>query len=105
MKNFILCSSNPILVKSLYGILRDEGHRVEMIEHPAFAVQLVLNEYIDCVIIDSEPFGLPAEDAVAIIKTIAPRIQVLFLGRHDNQSDEAPLDLEALKKTIHSMAV
>ena len=43
MKNILLCSSNPILVKSLYAILRDEGFYVATSEHPAFAVQMIMH--------------------------------------------------------------
>jgi DNA-binding NtrC family response regulator len=104
MKNVVLCSSNPILVKSLYGILRDEGHAVETTEHPAFAVQKVIEKKYDCVIIDSEPFGLSAEDAVEIIKTVTPGIQVLFIGksgRGESGGRERPLDLEEFRKSFH----
>lgn len=109
MKRIILCSSNPILVKSLYGILRDEGHYVETIEHPAFAVQMVLNKAYDFLIIGPEPFGLSAEDAAEIIKSIAPKIQILFVGndRQDGNalSVDTPVDLEEFKKKVHSIAV
>ncbi len=104
MKNVVLCSSNPILVKSLYGILRDEGHAVETAEHPAFAVQKIIEKKFDCVIIDSEPFGLSAEDAAEIIRTVSPGIQVLFIGRSGREESggkETPLDLEEFRKSFH----
>jgi DNA-binding response OmpR family regulator len=109
MKNIILCSSNPILVKNLYGILRDEGYEVETIEHPALAVQMVMRRSYDFIIVDSEPFGLSAEDAVEIIKTIAPEMPILFVGddheREHAPAVETPIDLEEFKRTIHSFAV
>jgi DNA-binding NtrC family response regulator len=109
MKNIILCSSNPILIKSLYGILRDEGYNVETIEHPAFAVQMVMHRPYDFVIIDSEPFGLSAEDAAEIIKTVAPDMPILFVGdgrdRKQARTVETPIDLEEFKRAIHSIAV
>jgi DNA-binding NtrC family response regulator len=109
MKNVILCSSNQILIKSLYGPLRDEGYTVETIEHPALAVQMVTLRRYDFIIIDSEPFGLPAEDAVKIIKTITPGMPILFIGsgwgREHAQAVETPLDLEEFIRTIHSIAV
>ena len=109
MKNIILCSSNPILIKSLYGILRDEGYEVETIEHPALAVQMVMRRSYDFIIVDSEPFGLSAEDAVEIIKTVAPEMPILFVG-DDHEKEhapavETPIDLEKFKRTIHSFAV
>ncbi len=109
MKNIILCSSNPIMIKSLYGILRDDGYSVRIVEHPAHAVQTVLDGRYDLVIVDSEPFGLSAEDAVQIIKTVAPDTPVLCVGcgrckQHD-ASVETPVDLEDFKRMIHSFAV
>jgi DNA-binding NtrC family response regulator len=113
MKNIILCSSNPILTKSLYSMLRDDGCQVETIEHPAQAVQMVMRRHYHCVIVDSEPFGLSAEDAAKIIKAVAPLMPILFIG--DERTDthahtvDAAIDLEAFKRTIqrtiHSIAV
>ena len=109
MKNIILCSSNPILIKSLYSMLRDDGYHVETIEHPAQAVQMVLRRHYHCVIVDSEPFGLSAEDAAKIIKTVAPSMPVLFIGddRIDThaQAVRTAIDLEAFKRTVHLLAV
>jgi DNA-binding NtrC family response regulator len=109
MKNIILCSSNPILIKSLYSMLRDDGYNVETIEHPAQAVQMVMRRHYHCVIVDSEPFGLSAEDAATIIKAVSPLMPILFVG--DNRVDthaqavHTAIDLEAFKLTIHSIAV
>ncbi len=107
MKNIILCSSNPILIKSIYGVLRDEGYFVETIEHPSFAVQMVMRRPYDVVLIDSEPFGLSAEDAAEILRAIAPAMPVLFIGDGDRERQRAaaaPLDLEELKRTIRGIA-
>ena len=109
MKNIILCSSNPILIKSLYSMLREDGYNVETIEHPAHAVQMVLRRHYHFVIVDSEPFGLSAADAAKIIKAVAPLMPVLFVGddrmESQAQSVTTPIDLEAFKRTIHSIAV
>ena len=114
MKNIILCSSNPILIKSLYSMLREDGYNVETIEHPAQAVQMVMHRHYHCVIVDSEPFGLSAEDAAKIIKAVAPLMPILFVG-DDHIDDTHPyaaktaIDLEAfkrtIKRTVHSFAV
>ena len=77
MRNIILCSSNPILIKSLYAILRDEGYNVDTVDRPALAVQKVLFGLYDVLIVDSEPFGLSAEDAVRIIRTVAPGMPIV----------------------------
>jgi DNA-binding response OmpR family regulator len=108
MKSILLCSSNPLLIKGLYGMLRDEGFAVEDVEHPALAVQKVLNGAYDFTIIDAEPFGLSAEDAAQIIKTIAPQMPILCLGGGAG-CDHLPLiklpaDLAAIRELIHLIA-
>jgi len=108
MKRIIICSSNTILIKSLYGILRDEGHIVETIEHPVLAVQLIMSQRYDVLIIDSEPFGLSAEDAAEIVRTVAPGVSILFVGKGEEkervQAVETPVDLEDFKRTIHNIS-
>ena len=90
-------------------MLRDDGYHVETIEHPAQAVQMVLRRHYHCVIVDSEPFGLSAEDAAKIIKVVAPLMPVLFIGddRIDThaQAVHTAIDLEAFKRTVHLLAV
>jgi DNA-binding NtrC family response regulator len=109
MKDIILSSDNPLMIKSLYGVLRDEGYNVEMVEHPALAVQKILRGKYDLIIVDSEPFGLSAEDAVQIIKTLVPDMPVLIVGRgrikQYETTVETPLDLEDFKRMVHSYAV
>jgi len=108
MKKIILCSSNPLLIKSLYGMLRDEGCLVEEVEHPALAVQKVLKGAYDFMIVDAEPFGLSAEDAARIIKTIAPGMPILSIGG-GAACDSLPMirlpaDLDAIKEMIQHIA-
>jgi DNA-binding NtrC family response regulator len=108
MKKIMLCSSNPILIKSLYCVLREEGFNVEIVEHPSLAVHKVLFRTYDFIVIDSEPFGLSAEDAVQIIKTVSPGTPTIVVGGGagaDVPSVETPVDLEEFKHTIHSIAV
>lgn len=108
MKKIILCSSSPLLIKSLYGMLRDEGYAVELVEHPSLAVQKILAGAYDFMIVDAEPFGLSAEDAARIIKTIAPEMPILCLGGGPS-GDHLPLirlptDLDAIKEMLHHIA-
>jgi DNA-binding response OmpR family regulator len=108
MKKILLCSANPILIKSLYGVLRDEGYEVDIVEHPALAVQQVLVDGYGMMIVDSEPFGLSAEDAVQIIKLTKPDLPVLYVGSGAHGAAPAvdpPVDLEEFKRTFHAIAV
>ncbi len=109
MKNILICSSDPLLIKNLYGVLRDEGFSVDTVEHPALAVQKVMGTAFDVLVLDSEPFGLSAEDAVQIIKSVKPDFQVLCVGSECRSTSahavDSPLDLAAFKRKVHAIAV
>jgi DNA-binding response OmpR family regulator len=108
MKNIILCSSNPLLIKNVYGFLRDEGYTVDIVEHPALAVKKVLWGAYDLVIVDSEPFGMSADEAAQVIRSVAPGMPVVIMGEREKDLADGvggPLDLEEFKRTIHSIAV
>ena len=108
MTETLLCSNNPILLKSLYAMLRDEGCLVDTADHPSIAVQMSLKKKYAALVIDSEPFGLSVQDAIKIIKTILPEIVVIFVGYDTLESDvlsvEAPIDLEQFRSTIHCLS-
>ena len=108
MKNILLCTSDPILIKNLYGALRDDGHAVDTVEHPALAVQKVLDGSFDALVLDSEPFGLSSEDAVHIIRSVKPSFPIICVGVECHCSSahavDSPLDLAAIKRTLHAVA-
>jgi CheY-like chemotaxis protein len=98
MKKILLCSSNRILARSLYGMLRDEGHEVEDVEHPSLAVRKVLEGPYDLTVFDAEPFGMSAADAARIVGEIAPGMPVLKVldGAYDfTIIDAEPFGLSA----------
>jgi len=107
MNEILLCTHNPILLKNVYGILRDEGFTVEVVDQPALAVQRVFQGNYTAVIIDSESFGLSAEDAVQIIKSVSPDVVVICVGfaklNSDVMSVNLPVDLEEFKQAIHDV--
>jgi DNA-binding response OmpR family regulator len=94
-------------VKSLHGILRDEGYVVDIADHPAMAVQRVFEKGYAAAIMDPEPFGLPVEDAIRIIKTVRPEMLVIFVGYDNLAADvlsiEAPVDIEEFRRTIQDI--
>ncbi len=106
MNKILLCTHNPISIKNIYGILRDEGFGVETADHPALAVRMVLEQNYSAVIIDSQPFGLPVGDATRIIKTVSPETTVILVGCNDVDEDglgiSVPMDLSELKNLIHN---
>jgi len=107
VNEILLCMQNPMLIKGLYGILRDEGYNVSLSEYPAHAVQQIIKNSYEAVIIDSQAFGMPAEDAVKVIKAIAPDIRVILVGYPEDETDslslKVPIDLEKLRDLVHSM--
>jgi len=106
MAQVLLCTHNPLLVKDLYGILRDEGFTVQIADHPALAVRMVLQGNYSAVIIDSRAFGLSAEEVVQIIRSISPDIPIIVAGNETYTggalSLKIPVDLEEFKKAIHN---
>jgi len=107
MDDILLCTHDPILVKSLYGVLRDEGHNVRIADHLTLAVQMVLKSRYYAVIMDGKPFGLSVEDAVQIMKTVSPEMPIIVVGGRENELDalniSMPVDLEELREVINSM--
>lgn len=109
MKNALLCSSNPLLTKNLYGILREQGYSVDTVEHPSHAVRYVLFGLCDLLIIDAEPFGMQSEDAAEIVHAVSPDLHILILGETSGQraclsSLGTPVDLEKFTRLIHDFA-
>lgn len=107
MNDILVCTHDPILMKNVYGILRDEGFEVDTSDSPGRAVQMVIRGSYGAVIIDTHAFGLPVEDAVLIIKTVSPNIQVILIGHSEVAQDalsiRVPLNLEELRETVHSL--
>ena len=107
MEEILLCTHDPILVKSLYGVLRDKGHDVEIADHLALAVQMILKSHYYAVIIDGKPFGLSVEDAVQIIKTVSPEMPIIVAGGPECEAValniRMPVDLEELSELLKSL--
>lgn len=107
MNDILFCTQNQMLIKGLYGILRDEGYHVDLSDYPAHAVQQIMKKSYEAIIIDSQAFGMPAEDAVRVIKTIAPEIRVILVGYPEEETDslstKVPIDLEKLRGLVYSL--
>jgi len=107
VNDILLCTQNPMLIKGLYGMLRDLGYHVDLSDFPARAVQQIIKNSYEAVIIDSQAFGMPAEDAVQVINKIAPDIRVILVCYPEEETDalsiKVPIDLEKLRDLVHSM--
>ena len=107
MEEILLCTHDPILVKSLYGILRDNGHDVEIADHPALAVQMILKRPYYAVILGGKSFGLSVEDTVQIIKMVSPEMPIIIAGGPEYKTDalsiSTPVDLEEFRDVLNAM--
>lgn len=96
-----------MLIKGLYGILRDDGYIVDLSDYPAQAVQQLMKNSYEAIIVDSQAFGMSAEDAVRVIQTIVPDVRVILVGDPEDETDSlsirVPIDLEKLRDLVHSM--
>ena len=75
-----------MLIKSIYGMLRDIGYSIDITDHPADAVRKLFNNKYDAVILDSRDVGLTASDASEIIGSISPDTRVVILGEAQDKT-------------------
>lgn len=107
VKEALVCTHNPLLIKSLQGILQDEGYAVEVTEQPSFVIQVAARKHYATIIIDSESFGLSVEEVIRIVGTLLPDASFLVIGNHPYNpgtfSIKTPVDLEEFKHVLHTM--
>ncbi len=104
MDDLLLCSNDPILIKGLYGVLRDNGYKVEVVNHSAHAVKKTFKNKYSVIIIESESIGLSAEEAAQIIKSFHPDVPIIIAGDAKYSSNamivKRPIDFEEIKQLI-----
>lgn len=107
MEELLLCTYDPIFLKSLYGMLREEGFGVDVVEHTSIAVQKTFHKEYAAVILDSESIGLAAEDAAEIIRVASRDAAVIITGgaklSGSALSVEKPVDLEEFRALLRSL--
>jgi len=103
----LLCTYDPIFLKSLYGMLREEGFGVEVVEHTSIAVQRAFHKDYAAVILDSESIGISAGDAAEIIRIASRDAAVIIAGRARPSgsalSVEKPVDLEEFRALLRKL--
>ncbi len=92
MRRILFCSQDHLLKKSAYGLLRDDGHIVDTVEHPSDAVRSFLLNPYDAVVMDSRDVGLRATDASAVIKSLKADTAIFVLGGMESGRDVFILD-------------
>lgn len=107
MNDILLCSSDPIFVKNLYGILREDGCGVDIAGHTALAVRMVFEKSYVAVILDSDEVGLSSGEAARIILRVMTGVPVILAGE-DLLPDGAvsirkPLDLEEVLEVLRTV--
>jgi DNA-binding NtrC family response regulator len=106
MNRVLLCTHDPMLLKVLYGPLRDDGYAVEVTDHPAEAVRCVLNDRYSAVMLDSDGIGLNAQDAAVIIQAISPDIHILIIGQSEaggGYAFERPVAIDRLRDLLREI--
>ncbi len=102
-----MCSWDPLFLKSLYGVLRQEGYEIDIAEHPADAVKMSLERDYTAVIMDSGNIGFSAYEAAAAIRSISGGVAVIIAGETGASSDSIqvskPLDLEEVKYILRRL--
>jgi DNA-binding response OmpR family regulator len=78
--NVLLCSCDPLLIKNLYGALRQEGYGVTQTEWAATAVKMTFTDKYDAVVIDAEDVGMSANQVAEIVKRQREDTVVLAVG-------------------------
>jgi DNA-binding response OmpR family regulator len=105
--NILICTSDPIFVKSLYAYLREQGYGVETTDQTARAVQRVLESRYAAVILDAEGVGLSAGEAVRIMNSVAAEMPVIIAGPPYSPQGAVtigkPVDLEELGQAIRAI--
>lgn len=106
MTGILLCTHDPMLIKGLYGVMRDMGFDVDISDHPAGAVRAIMNSSYHTLIMDSRAFGLSADEASRIIREISPEIRIIIIGDRGHETDlstiKVPLDLQALGELLNA---
>lgn len=80
MKKTLICSHNPILVKSLYGLLIEEGLTIEVVDHITFAIKRIIEGDIGLLLMDSSIFGLSMNEAIEIIRDVDPDLPYIMVS-------------------------
>ncbi len=104
-KKVLFCTHDPVLAKSLYGLLRQEGYEVDMADRLILAMQMISGGDYSFVTIDPGPFGLSTGDAVQVIKSVSPGLPVIVVGQASPGAVniEAPVDLEEFKEAVRAV--
>ncbi len=79
MKRILLCSQEPLLIKELYGPIRDGGIEVVTTEYISDAVREFLANRYDAVILDTRNIGLNAYEAASIMKDTISSAPIFLL--------------------------
>jgi DNA-binding NtrC family response regulator len=107
MKALLLCSQDPLFLKSLYCVLKEEGYEIEVATHTANAVRLSLFRCYSAVIMDSGNVGFSEREAAKVITSVTGGTPVIIAGGGDSRSDlicvDKPLDLEEVRGVLRNL--
>lgn len=94
-------------MKSLYGVLRQEGYEIDVAEHPADALRMSLAKEYSAVVMDSGNVGFSAYDAAAAIRSVSGGVSVIIAGEEGPTPDSIavgkPVDPEEVRWVLRRL--
>ncbi len=104
MQSLLLCSYDPIFLRNLISLLRQEGYIVDVADYPARAVQMSFVKHYDAVFMDSDSIGLSAAEAAMVIGDTSSGTPVVIAGGSPPSCSaitiRKPLDLMEVKRVL-----
>lgn len=108
MRKTLLCSHNPLFIKSLYGLFIEGGFSLEIVDHIGLVIKRVMEGDIELLVMDASTFGLSVDEAVEIIRNMVPELPYIIVGplnssmltkelQHGTLLSMEELDLERLR--------
>ncbi len=105
MLDVLVCCDDPLLRRSLIGVVNEEGYTVRCVENTADAVRHQLTEPSRVVVIDYAGFGMSPQEAAMVIREVSPLTQVVLIDRTDTHLEgvhilSRPVDISELKALL-----
>jgi len=89
MKRILIVDPDPDTVQEYVSLISDEGYDVDACTRIGEAVNKIEDVKYECVIMDVDLEDMKGYDAVAIIKAINPKIEVILTAKENTKELEA----------------
>jgi DNA-binding response OmpR family regulator len=88
-KAILIVEPNNDTAREYEGMFREEGYDVEIVASVGEAVKLIKDIKFNCIIVDVDLPDMAGYDAVSVIKTIEPEINVIITAATNTKELEA----------------